>query len=75
MEQREKLGLTAAPKGRSNTRTPPPEPTTALQKVEVSAYLFYSAGSWNVYKLNTAQSDNILHDVLVLSTQIGSLVR
>lgn len=35
LEQREKLGLTAAPKGRSNTRTPPPEPTTALQKVEV----------------------------------------
>ncbi|XP_058179319.1 SNAP25 homologous protein SNAP33-like [Rhododendron vialii] len=35
LEQREKLGLTTAPKGRSNTRTPPPEPATALQKVEV----------------------------------------
>ncbi|KAI8543246.1 hypothetical protein RHMOL_Rhmol08G0202500 [Rhododendron molle] len=74
LEQREKLGLTTEPKGRSNTRTPPPEPTTALQKVEVRAYLFDSAGSWNVYKLNTARSDNILQDELVLSTQIGSLV-
>lgn len=36
MEQREKLGLGPAPKGRSATRTPPPEPTSALQKVEVS---------------------------------------
>ncbi|GMQ10873.1 hypothetical protein CsSME_00053704 [Camellia sinensis var. sinensis] len=35
LEQREKLGLTPAPKGRSSTRTPPPEPTNALQKVEV----------------------------------------
>ena len=35
MEQREKLGLAPAPKGRSATRTPPPEPTNALQKVEV----------------------------------------
>ncbi|CAK9148003.1 unnamed protein product [Ilex paraguariensis] len=37
LEQREKLGLTSAPKGRSNARTPPPEPTNALQKVEVCA--------------------------------------
>ncbi|KAF3438121.1 hypothetical protein FNV43_RR20877 [Rhamnella rubrinervis] len=35
LEQREKLGLTPAPKGRSHTRTPPSEPTGALQKVEV----------------------------------------
>lgn len=35
IEQRKKLGLNTAPKGRSNTRTPPPEPATALQKVEV----------------------------------------
>lgn len=35
MEQREKLGLNHAPKGRSNSRTPPPEPTDAYQKVEV----------------------------------------
>ncbi|CBI15159.3 unnamed protein product, partial [Vitis vinifera] len=35
MEQREKLGLAPAPKGRLATRTPPPEPTNALQKVEV----------------------------------------
>jgi synaptosomal-associated protein 25 len=36
LEQREKLGLNNnVPKGRSNSRTPPPEPTNALQKVEV----------------------------------------
>lgn len=35
LEQREKLGLTPARKDHSNTRTPPPEPTNALQKVEV----------------------------------------
>lgn len=35
LEQREKLGLNSAPKARSNSRTPHPEPTNALQKVEV----------------------------------------
>ncbi|KAI3454832.1 hypothetical protein Pfo_011495 [Paulownia fortunei] len=35
LEQRERLGLTSASKERSHTRTPPPEPTNALQKVEV----------------------------------------
>lgn len=35
MEQREKLGLSSAPKGQPSKRTPPPEPTNALQKVEV----------------------------------------
>ncbi|EEF47800.1 SNAP25 homologous protein SNAP33 [Ricinus communis] len=35
LEQREKLGLNAAPKGRTSTRTPPPEPTNAYQKVEM----------------------------------------
>ncbi|CAN4099390.1 unnamed protein product [Withania somnifera] len=34
LEQREKLGLNSAPKVRSSSRTPPPEPTNALQKVE-----------------------------------------
>ncbi|PHT46272.1 SNAP25 -like proteinous protein SNAP33 [Capsicum baccatum] len=34
LEQREKLGLNSAPKARSSSRTPPPEPTNALQKVE-----------------------------------------
>lgn len=33
--EREKLGLTPAPKGLSQSRTPLPEPTNALQKVEV----------------------------------------
>lgn len=33
-EQREQLGLAPAPKGRSASRTPP-EPTNALQQVEV----------------------------------------
>ncbi|XP_052176300.1 SNAP25 homologous protein SNAP33-like [Diospyros lotus] len=35
MEQRERLGLVPASKGHSNTQTPLPEPTNALQKVEV----------------------------------------
>ncbi|XP_059299871.1 SNAP25 homologous protein SNAP33-like isoform X2 [Lycium ferocissimum] len=34
LEQREKLGLSSAPKARSNSRTPPPESTNSLQKVE-----------------------------------------
>ncbi|GAU24647.1 hypothetical protein TSUD_208730 [Trifolium subterraneum] len=34
LEQREKLGLTSASKGQSKLRTPPQEPTAALQKVE-----------------------------------------
>lgn len=33
-EQREKLGLAPAPKGKAS-RTPPDEPTNALQQVEV----------------------------------------
>ncbi|GLT72447.1 hypothetical protein SLA2020_443810 [Shorea laevis] len=35
LAQKEKLGLTSAPRGRSNTLNPPTEPTDALQKVEV----------------------------------------
>ncbi|TKY55049.1 SNAP25-likeous protein SNAP33 [Spatholobus suberectus] len=35
LEQREKLGLTSAPKGQSKLRSPPQEPTNALEKVEV----------------------------------------
>ncbi|KAK4374595.1 hypothetical protein RND71_005272 [Anisodus tanguticus] len=34
LEQREKLGLSSAPKARSSSRTPPPESTNSLQKVE-----------------------------------------
>lgn len=35
LELREKLGLSSAPKARSSSRTPPPEPANALQKVEL----------------------------------------
>ncbi|KAL2340717.1 hypothetical protein Fmac_008657 [Flemingia macrophylla] len=35
LEQREKLGLTSAPKGQSKSRTTLPEPTNALEQVEV----------------------------------------
>lgn len=35
LEQRERLGLTSASKEQSQRRTPPPETTNALQKVEV----------------------------------------
>ncbi|KAA8542524.1 hypothetical protein F0562_023676 [Nyssa sinensis] len=41
LDEREKLGLGPEPKGRSNTRTPPPEPTNALQKVEVCVYDYW----------------------------------
>ncbi|XP_054822803.1 SNAP25 homologous protein SNAP33-like [Prosopis cineraria] len=34
LERREKLGLSSAPRGQSKPRTPPPEPTNALQRVE-----------------------------------------
>ncbi|XVE54732.1 hypothetical protein DITRI_Ditri03aG0105400 [Diplodiscus trichospermus] len=34
LEQREKLGLNPVPRGHSKSRTPPPEPTNAFQKVE-----------------------------------------
>ncbi|RDY04800.1 SNAP25-likeous protein SNAP33 [Mucuna pruriens] len=35
LEQREKLGLTSAPKGQSKSRTTPSEPTNSLERVEV----------------------------------------
>ncbi|KAK8972189.1 hypothetical protein V6N11_024274 [Hibiscus sabdariffa] len=35
LEQREKLGLNHVPRGHSKSRTPPPEPTNAFQKVEL----------------------------------------
>ena len=38
LEQRERLGLSSTSKGQSNIRTPPPESTNALQKVEVCVY-------------------------------------
>lgn len=37
LEQREKLGLTSSSRPKSHSQTPPPEPTDALQKVEVYA--------------------------------------
>lgn len=54
LEQREKLGLGPTSKGQSNTRTPLPEPTNALQKVEVCVYgtashcLAYFLYSWRM---------------------------
>lgn len=46
-KQREKLGLAPVPKGKGTSRTPPPEPTNALQKVEVCGLtsLFHSDSS------------------------------
>lgn len=38
LEQREKLGLSSGHTERTNSRTPPSEPTNALQKVEVRRY-------------------------------------
>lgn len=39
LEQREKLGLTSAPKGQSKSRPTLSEPSNALEKVEVRIYL------------------------------------
>ncbi|XWS37296.1 hypothetical protein CRYUN_Cryun19dG0030900 [Craigia yunnanensis] len=40
LEQREKLGLNPVHRGHSKSRTPPPEPTNAFQKVEVCCAFF-----------------------------------
>ncbi|XP_027121580.2 SNAP25 homologous protein SNAP33 [Coffea arabica] len=63
LEQREKLGLTSAPQGRSNSRAPPAEPTTALQKVEVEKV-----------KQDDALSDlsNILGELKEMAVDMGS---
>lgn len=62
-EQREKLGIAPAPKGRSASRTPPPEPTNALQKVEVEKA-----------KQDDAFSDlsNILGDLKGMAVDMGT---
>ncbi|PSS28819.1 SNAP25ous protein SNAP30 [Actinidia chinensis var. chinensis] len=62
-EQREKLGLAPAPKARSAPRTPPSEPTNALQKVEVEKA-----------KQDDALSDlsNILGDLKGMAVDMGT---
>ncbi|KAK4598717.1 hypothetical protein RGQ29_015968 [Quercus rubra] len=61
-EQREKLGLAHVPKGRAASRTTPPEPTNALQKVEVEKA-----------KQDDALSDlsNILGDLKSMAADMG----
>jgi hypothetical protein len=46
LEQKEKLGLTSAPRGRSNTPNPPAEPTDAFQKVEACISFHYLSNSY-----------------------------
>ncbi|KAL2559216.1 putative SNAP25-like proteinous protein SNAP30 [Forsythia ovata] len=60
--QRKKLGLDPAPKGRLISRMPPPEPTNALQKVEVEKA-----------KQDDALSDlsNILGELKGMATDMG----
>ncbi|KAL3501485.1 hypothetical protein ACH5RR_035934 [Cinchona calisaya] len=62
-EQREKLGLAPAPEGKQPSRTPPPEPTNALQKVELEKA-----------KQDDALSDlsNILGDLKGMAVDMGS---
>jgi hypothetical protein len=50
LEQREKLGITSAPRGRSNTLNPPAEPTNALQKVEACISFHYLSNSYWLLK-------------------------
>ncbi|XP_057953156.1 SNAP25 homologous protein SNAP33-like [Malania oleifera] len=63
VEQRERLGLPPVPKGQSNSRIPPPEPTDALQKVEVEKA-----------KQEDALSDlsNLLGELKVMAVDMGS---
>ncbi|KAB1208237.1 putative SNAP25 homologous protein SNAP30 [Morella rubra] len=61
--QRERLGLPPALKGRSASRTPPPEPRNALEQVEVEKA-----------KQDDALSDlsNILGDLKNMAVDMGS---
>lgn len=63
LEQQERLGLNLGPKGRSYSRTPPPEPTNALQQVEVEKS-----------KQDDALSDlsNILGELKGMAVDMGS---
>ncbi|GFZ07709.1 soluble N-ethylmaleimide-sensitive factor adaptor protein 33 [Actinidia rufa] len=63
LEQRERLGLSSTSKGQSNIRTPPPEPTNALQKVEVE-----------IGKQDDALSDlsNILGELKDMAVDMGT---
>ncbi|XP_042516471.1 SNAP25 homologous protein SNAP33-like [Macadamia integrifolia] len=63
LEQREKLGLAPVPKEQSNSRQPPPEPTNAIQKVEVEKA-----------KQDDALSDlsNILGELKVMAIDMGT---
>ncbi|KAF3672586.1 SNAP25 -like proteinous protein SNAP33 [Capsicum annuum] len=62
LEQKERLGLSSA-KERSTSRTPPPEPTNALQKVEVE-----------IAKQDDALSDlsNLLGELKDMAIDMGS---
>ncbi|XP_030515076.1 SNAP25 homologous protein SNAP33-like [Rhodamnia argentea] len=61
-KQREQLGLAPVPKGKGTSHTPPPEPTNALQKVEVEKA-----------KQDDALSDlsNILGDLKNMAVDMG----
>lgn len=63
LEQRDRLGLGHVPKGRNKSRTPPPEPTNALQKVEVEKA-----------KQDDAFSDlsNLLDELKYMAVDMGS---
>ncbi|XP_010258125.1 PREDICTED: SNAP25 homologous protein SNAP33-like [Nelumbo nucifera] len=63
LEQLGKLGLTPPSRGKPNSRSPPPEPTTALQKVEVEKE-----------KQDDALSDlsNILGELKEMAVDMGS---
>ncbi|XP_022735662.1 putative SNAP25 homologous protein SNAP30 [Durio zibethinus] len=62
-KQREKLGLAPVPKAQPGSRTPPPEPTNAIQKVELEKA-----------KQDDALSDlsNILGDLNCMAAEMGS---
>lgn len=63
LEQKEKLGLTSAAKGRSNALTTPSEPTDAFQKVEVRISFYQLSNDVLVFKYNMKQIYSILLEV------------
>lgn len=66
LEQKERLGLTSTKNGRSKSRTPPPEPTNALQKVEAEKV-----------KQDDALSDlsDLLGELKVMAQDMGSEIQ
>lgn len=67
-EEREKLGLAPAPKGRSAPGTPHPEPSNAYQKIDVCVFFFFSP--LLIYEILVCEAtfsfDILSHDITII---------